>query len=77
MWLFQYSLHSQCRSILVFVFTIYKNEMNKIFLLFEQFSFWELAVYALMYGVLIAFLIAGVKTLVKFVKEIVCDSKFV
>ncbi len=50
--------------------------MNKIFLLFEQFSFWELAVYALMYGVLLAFLVAGVNTLVKFVKEIITDSKF-
>ena len=50
--------------------------MNKIFLLFEQFSFWELAVYALMYGVLFAFLVVGVKTLVKFIKEIIADSKF-
>lgn len=50
--------------------------MNKIFLLFEQFSFWELAVYALMYGVLLAFLVAGVNTLVKFIKEIIADSKF-
>lgn len=51
--------------------------MNKIFLLFEQFSFWELAVYALMYGVLLAFIIGGVNTLVKFIKEIIADSKFV
>lgn len=51
--------------------------MNKIFLLFEQFSFWELAVYALMYGVLLVFLVAGVNTLVNFIKEIVHDSKYV
>lgn len=50
--------------------------MNTINYLFDNFSFWELAVYALMYGVLIAFLVAGVKTLVRFIKEIIADSKF-
>lgn len=50
--------------------------MNTINYIFDNFSFWELLVYALMYGLCLLFLIGGVITLVRFVKDIIADSKF-
>ena len=50
--------------------------MSTINYLFDNYSFWELVVYAIMYGVLLAFLIGGIITLIGFIKDIVEDSKF-